>query len=58
MVEESGRALRNVISLNLYDKTVQNQGTSHGTDGLRGDYRLMGGVMEMEGGGGVRVDRK
>lgn len=53
MVEGSGRVLRNVISLNLYDKTVQNQGTSHGTDGLRGDYRLTGGVTEMVGGGEV-----
>ena len=49
MFEGRGRVLRNVISLKLCDETVQNQGTSHGTAGLRGDHRLTGGVMEMEG---------
>ena len=57
MVEGSGRDLRNVVSLNLCDETVHNQGTSHGTGGLRGVCRLMGGVMEMKG-GVVRVDCK
>jgi len=58
MVEGSGRILRNVKSLNLCDETVHNQGTSHGTAGLRSEYRLTGGVTEMMRGGDVRVDCK